>query len=299
MTPLHVCTDSCDLHCHSESQRAVLAARAAVRPVGRPSGNAAHVPLTQREAASRYAISERALRQAKRVLDSGHHDLVERLESGQHSLRSVLTELVTRRSAVPVSADDSPEIRRGDFREVLADIEDNSVNAIVTDVPWPVGGWSLSPDLYPDLAKFARRVLVPGGVCAALVGQRYLPQLIAALADQLDWCWQLAYVVPAGPDGSASVYAHHYPVVVFTNGPRRFGLGFCSDVIRASDVIEAEPGDKSRHEHAKSVDGMAELISRVSDPGDLLVDPFAGSGATGRAACKIGRRFVGSDIRSE
>ncbi len=35
------------------------------------------------------------------------------------------------------------------------------------------------------------------------------------------------------------------------------------------------------------------IVLACSDPGDLVVDPFTGSGTTGRAAVKHGRRFIG------
>lgn len=284
------------MHCGTTpGQRALMAAEAATRTRGRPSSNTADLPLTQRDAAALYGIDPRALRSAKRILESGDLDLIEQLRAGS-PLDNVVTELRRRQRGVAVPNEDNPEIRRGDFIEVLADVRDNSVHAIVTDVPWPP-----VLDVYDSLAKFAHRVLVPGGVCAALVGQRYLPDLIDALRTQLTWCWQMSYLVAAGPDKSADVYCHHYPVTVWTNGPRRFGLGYCSDIIydRAPDVIRAVPGDKSRHEYAKSIDGMAELIGRVSNADDLVVDPFAGSGSVGFAALRTGRRFIGAELRSE
>lgn len=41
---------------------------------------------------------------------------------------------------------------------------------------------------------------------------------------------------------------------------------------------------------------MEHCVRTYSSPGDLVVDPFAGSGTTGRAALACGRRFVGWDI---
>lgn len=34
----------------------------------------------------------------------------------------------------------------------------------------------------------------------------------------------------------------------------------------------------------------------ASDPGDLVVDPFAGSGTTGACCLEHGRRFVGVEL---
>jgi site-specific DNA-methyltransferase (adenine-specific) len=49
------------------------------------------------------------------------------------------------------------------------------------------------------------------------------------------------------------------------------------------------------HEHAteKPVSLMLELISDFTDPGDVILDPFCGSGTTGIAAIRLGRRFIG------
>ena len=40
---------------------------------------------------------------------------------------------------------------------------------------------------------------------------------------------------------------------------------------------------------------MSWLVSTYTNPGDLVVDPYAGSGSTGIAAEKLGRRFQGWD----
>ena len=37
---------------------------------------------------------------------------------------------------------------------------------------------------------------------------------------------------------------------------------------------------------------MLDLVADFTDPGDLVLDPFAGSGTTGVAALRLGRRVV-------
>jgi site-specific DNA-methyltransferase (adenine-specific) len=47
------------------------------------------------------------------------------------------------------------------------------------------------------------------------------------------------------------------------------------------------------HPTPKPIWLMHALVSDFTDPGDLICDPFAGSGTTGVAAIRLGRRFVG------
>jgi len=72
------------------------------------------------------------------------------------------------RNAPPLP--DGVELRIGDCRVALADILDNSVALILTDPPY---GKDAEP-LYEWLAKFAARVLIPGGSLICYTGQTNL-----------------------------------------------------------------------------------------------------------------------------
>jgi site-specific DNA-methyltransferase (adenine-specific) len=52
-------------------------------------------------------------------------------------------------------------------------------------------------------------------------------------------------------------------------------------------------GIQNEHPTQKPVDLMEALVRDFTDPGDLICDPFAGSGTTGGAAKRLGRRFIG------
>ena len=41
------------------------------------------------------------------------------------------------------------------------------------------------------------------------------------------------------------------------------------------------------------------LIRQSSESGNLVVDPFMGSGSVGIAAARLGRRFLGNDLNPE
>jgi site-specific DNA-methyltransferase (adenine-specific) len=57
-----------------------------------------------------------------------------------------------------------------------------------------------------------------------------------------------------------------------------------------------EKVDRSVHPHAKPVGLIARLIGAVTGPGDLVVDPAAGSFVVMRAACRLERNFSGCDL---
>lgn len=47
------------------------------------------------------------------------------------------------------------------------------------------------------------------------------------------------------------------------------------------------------HTTQKPVPLMLELVSLFTDPGETILDPFAGSGTTGVACLRLGRKFIG------
>ncbi len=57
--------------------------------------------------------------------------------------------------------------------------------------------------------------------------------------------------------------------------------------------------ENTAHPTQKPEKLMAKLILASSNPGDVVLDPFLGSGTTSVAAKKLGRRFLGIEIDEE
>ena len=57
--------------------------------------------------------------------------------------------------------------------------------------------------------------------------------------------------------------------------------------------------ENTAHPTQKPEKLLAKLILASSDPGDLVLDPFAGSGSTAVAAKKLGRRYIGIEINPQ
>lgn len=65
---------------------------------------------------------------------------------------------------------------------------------------------------------------------------------------------------------------------------------------RPQTVVEiANPRIKGQHPTQKPVELLEYLIKTYSNPGDLIYDPFEGSGSTGIAAHNLGREYKGYD----
>ena len=66
----------------------------------------------------------------------------------------------------------------------------------------------------------------------------------------------------------------------------------CMDVIRDTATPKIHPTQKS-------IQILRRLIEIFTDPGDVVIDPCAGSGVTLLAAAQLGRKAYGFEIKKE
>jgi len=86
-------------------------------------------------------------------------------------------------------------------------------------------------------------------------------------------------------------HARQTEIVLFYPGPRHdWPAG------RPTDVLEAIRTGNNYHPTEKPVDLMERVVSFTRG---LVLDPFMGSGATGVACAKLGRRFIGIEIEEK
>jgi site-specific DNA-methyltransferase (adenine-specific) len=193
------------------------------------------------------------------------------------------------RGAQEVAVTGSYQVIHGDLTRALADITPQSIDAIITDPPYPREYLSL----YGELAQGAARVLKPGGSMLVMVGQSYLPDILALMTPHVRYHWTVAYLTPGGQSAQLwqrRVNTFWKPVLWFVNG--EYDGQWIGDVAR-SDVND---NDKRFHGWGQSESGMADLIERCTKPGDVILDPFCGAGTTGVAAIALARGFIGIDL---
>jgi hypothetical protein len=143
---------------------------------------------------------------------------------------------------------------------------------------------------YGDLAKWAATKLKPGGSLVAYTGQATLGEVITGMSPHLRYWWTLA-LTHSGQSQQLPgkwVMVRWKPLVWFVRERR-------TDRVYVDDVVTGTVPDKSAHEWAQGEAELHQIIEQLTEPGGLVVDPFAGSGTTGRAAQVLGRRFLGAD----
>jgi site-specific DNA-methyltransferase (adenine-specific) len=86
--------------------------------------------------------------------------------------------------------------------------------------------------------------------------------------------------------------ARYECVLFFEKGKRKLHDLGIADIITAKRIIGGYPAEKP-----SSVSEV--LIRQSSEPGQLVVDPFMGSGSVGVAAVRNGRSFSGNDLCAE
>lgn len=231
-----------------------------------------------------------------------HADVVRTLAERRAELIRATAEEEEAKVVLP----DGVDLRHGDFREILEDLE-GKVDVIITDPPYPAEYLPLygirnghevdghSDFMEDGLAEIAKRLLKPGGICAVMVGQSYLPEILERMLDNsgLTYHWTLAYLTPGGQAvqlWQRKVNTFWKPILIFTNG--EYAGEWLGDVTK-SDVND---NDKNHHHWGQSESGMADLVGRLSKPGQLVCDPFLGGGTTAVVCHGLGRKFVGCDI---
>ena len=184
------------------------------------------------------------------------------------------------------------QLHTGDFREVLATLPPESVDAIITDPPY----LSEHIPLFELLAEHAARLLKPHGVLVVMVAHLYLYEYLTRLNQHLRYRWICVYHMGdmKARVSAAKIAASWKPLLVYVRHDAENLRFVCSDYFSAAHNT-ADGVQKELHHWQQSLDGFTEIVQRFTEPGDTVLDPFMGSGTTGVACLYLNRRFIGCD----
>lgn len=174
----------------------------------------------------------------------------------------------------------------GDMRERMPEIYDASIDVIITDPPYSEEYLSL----YEDLAKEAARVLKPGASLIVMIGQSYVPEILALMTPHINYQWMCCYEAHGASTQlwQRKVLTQWKPLLWFVNGEYSGEWKY--------DILKSDRRDKEHHDWGQSESGMLDIVERFSVQGDIILDPFCGAGTTGLVAIATNRKFIGIDI---
>ncbi len=174
----------------------------------------------------------------------------------------------------------------GDMDVLWKRLDDDSTDLFMTDPPYA------DVDSYGRLAELAAAKLKPGGLCLAYTGQLHLPEIMEAMGRHLRYWWMIA--VEFGGQHCAihprRIQNAWKPIIAYAKPPIRKAPNWLSD------HLDGGGRDKQHHDWGQDESEVEYLIQRLTEPGQLVVDPFCGGG-TIPAACKtLGRRWLATEV---
>jgi len=225
------------------------------------------------------------------------------------------------------------EIVLGDCLDVLPTWRAGSVNLIFADPPYNIGykyhGYNdrLPYDRYvrwaADWIAECKRVLADDGSIYIAIGDEYAAEVRMILRDQKlhlrNWIvWHYTF----GQNCKKRFNRSHAHIFYATKNDKQFVFNTADPQLRIKSKRQTQYNDKRANPKGKLPDdtwtfsrvcgtfkercgwhpcqmpeALLERVIRASSrPGDLVMDPFAGSGTTCVVAQRLGRHYVGTDV---
>lgn len=187
----------------------------------------------------------------------------------------------------------------GDCREILPTLP--RVDTVVTDPPYGIGfKYRSYEDTRDNLVALISATLP--SIQAAADRVCILPGI-----TQVHLYPEPSWILCVDWDTTGSFGAYGYtqwmPVLVYGSDIKGFGnvnggilKGDKISITGGAGVGFQREGEKTDHPCPKPENVMRQLIARLTEPKDTILDPFMGSGTTGVAAVKMGRTFHGVEL---
>lgn len=217
----------------------------------------------------------------------------------------------------------------GDCRELMREIPDQSVDLVLTDPPYGVtkNRWDV-PVPFEDLWAALGRVVKDRAPTVMFGIPPFSSQAIVSNPKWFRYSWIWDKHAPVGFLNANRAPLRRYEVIsVFskkaptyypqkTEGSpyrnrrnttgRNYGAYAPSETVNKgtrypTDIIDQFPNTREigGHPTQKPVPLLEYLIMTYTKPGEVVLDPFIGSGSTAVACINTGRRFIGFELLPE
>jgi site-specific DNA-methyltransferase (adenine-specific) len=215
---------------------------------------------------------------------------------------SVLTSPGSTIHQIPLRGVTPNDVVNADCLDVLPTLPSQSVDFVLTDPPYLVGyrdrdGRTVANDnnaawLTPAFVEIYR-VLANNCFCVSFYGWSKVDRFFSA--------WRGAGFHPVAHLVWTKRYAsrqrfvgyHHEQAYLLAKGSP------AQPVVALGDVLRWEYTENRLHPTQKPVSGLLPLVQAFSRRGDVVLDPFCGSGSSLVAAHQLGRRYFGIELDAD
>jgi ParB-like nuclease domain len=241
-----------------------------------PSRSNELVSDVAKAAAKTAGLSPATYKRARTIVEKGTEEQKQKLMLGKTSINkeyNVIRRLEKREQLVKeaekdnLSLPDKVNLIYGDFRTVSSQIPDNSVDLIITDLPYDEG----SLPLYKELAILSKRKLKPGGVFFPLYGDRLRRRFINYLENDGDLIENCTIHIKLqgnfARDYDKGIVRKQKDMLWYYKGPELITNGLLQN------LIPSERSEKDLHDWQQSTKEAEAIISRLTfpDTGDLVL----------------------------
>jgi modification methylase len=165
----------------------------------------------------------------------------------------------------------------------------------------------------------ARRLLKPDGAIWVIGSYHNVFRLGAALQDLGFWLlndvvWRKSNPMPNfrgkrftnahetliwAARSQDARYTFNYDAMKALNDGVQMRSDWLIPLCTGAERLKASDGDRKLHPTQKPLSLLHRVLVATTNPGDVVLDPFFGTGTTGAAARRLGRRFVGVEQDAE
>lgn len=190
----------------------------------------------------------------------------------------------------PYYEDELTTIYHGDCREIAPTLGESWAPLVWTDPPYAREFlWA-----YTTAGELGARALRPGGHLFAYLGHYTMREALLALDEHLRYWWLVALWRDTNGSMAAmgrGVASQWRPVAWYRKEPAGKFAGW-----GMFDTAGSPKRRQSGHPWEQGGNEAMRYIARLTEPGDIVFDPFLGSGTTAVVAKALGRRCVGIEV---
>lgn len=210
------------------------------------------------------------------------------------------------------------KLYKGDCVEVMKSLPSNSIDLIVTDPPYKLtsrggsgtmsGYWaedkamkglvfdSNDTDIEDYIDGFYR-ILKDGTHCYIMCNQLNLPHFLEVIGkSEFKYIKCLIWDKCNKICGRYYMNCFEYIIMLRKGGERTINDCGMPDILRVPNIKTLDKEGKNIHDSEKPIRLMQILIEQSTNEGEVVFEPFMGSGTTGIASVQSKRNFIGVEI---